>query len=297
MPAPRLTPTAALTVLLGALALLARARPARADAFDHYTNPVLARLVGTRNVKEVKHLTPDDVVDNDRVLPGIPAAFLVVKTNGDRYAKLLVGAARQKVSADRSMPILLVERFVTYKEGEERTAFASGRGVTLFPGFRLSLDLGQVVPKELGGDLRFVADGDKVYAEPAGKARLFLVTRALADAAPKRPGKFVMGEKFEAKYFNGTFKLHDDGRRSGTLKLNVAADGTVTGAYYSDKDGRKYELKGKVGTPAYVVEFTVKYPRTEQTFRGLMFTGTGKAIAGTARMAGTETGFYAVREE
>ena len=52
-----------------------------------------------------------------------------------------------------------------------------------------------------------------------------------------------------------------------------------------------------MGTPPYVIEFTVKYPRTEQSFRGLMFTGTGKAIAGTARMAGTETGFYAVREE
>jgi hypothetical protein len=290
------TPAPPRAPLVG-LALLALSCPAWADPFDHYTNPVLARLLRTKNVKEVKKLTPNDVVDNDRVLPGIPSAFLVVKTNADRHAKLLVQAGRQKTSAGKALPVLLVERFVTYKEGEERTVLTSGKNRSLFPGFRFSLDLGQVVPEDLGGDLRLVADGDKVYAEPLGKARLFLVTEALADAAPKRPGKFVLGEKFEAKYFNGTFKLHDDGRRSGTLRLRVSAGGSVSGAYYSDKDGRKYELTGKVGTPPYVIEFTVKYPRTEQTFRGLMFTGTGKAIAGTARMAGTETGFYALREE
>ena len=47
-----------------------------------------------------------------------------------------------------------------------------------------------------GGDLRFVVDGEKVYTAPVGKARLYLVTKALPDAAPKKAGKFVMGEKF-----------------------------------------------------------------------------------------------------
>ena len=34
---------------------------------------------------------------------------------------------------EKSVPILLVERFVTYKEGEERTEKAKGRNVYLFP--------------------------------------------------------------------------------------------------------------------------------------------------------------------
>jgi hypothetical protein len=281
-------------VVLGCLALVA---PARADVFDHYTNRVLEKLVEGKNVKEVKQLTPNDIVDHDRVLPRIPAALLVVKTNGGRYAKLLVQAARQKIDEDRSVPILLVERFVTYKDGEERAVFASGKGLSLFAGFRLGLDLGQVVPEALTGDLQFVVDGDKVITRPLGKAKLYLVTRHNPDVVPRKGARFVMGEKFDPKYFNGTFRLHDDGRRSGKLVLEVKADGSVRGWYYSDKDGSKYEVKGRIGTPQHSIEFTVKYPRTEQTFKGMLFTGNGKAIAGTSKLTERESGFYAIREE
>src|SRR5262249_46850077 len=158
-------------------------------------------LVETKNVKELRQLTPNDIVDHDQVLTGIPSAFLVVRTNGGRYAKLLVQAARQKIGK-RSVPILFVERYLTYKEGEERAILASGKNLSLVPDFRVSLDLGQIVPKELQGDLRFVVDGDKITTVPVGKARLFLVTKALADVIPKKGKKFVMGPKFEATYFN-----------------------------------------------------------------------------------------------
>src|SRR5262249_19330634 len=194
-------------------------------------------------------------VEYDGVMKGLPSAFRVVRTNGIRYAKLLVQAGRQKVDAERSIPVLLVNRFVTYKEGEECAVLADGKGVSLYKGFRLSLDLGQVVPEEVGGDLRFVVDGEKIFTQPVGKARLYLVTKALPEAAPKKGAKFVLGEKFEARYFNGTLKLYDDGRRSGTLTLKVDKDGGVTGSYYSDKDGSKYEVKGKVGTPIHAIEF------------------------------------------
>src|SRR5438270_8199178 len=82
-------------------AWLAPAGPARADAFDHYVNPVLARAVERKAFQEVKRLTPALILDNDRVLKGIPAAFVVVKTNKGRYAKLLVRDAAQKVDAGR----------------------------------------------------------------------------------------------------------------------------------------------------------------------------------------------------
>ncbi|MFO0929831.1 MAG: hypothetical protein U0736_22870 [Gemmataceae bacterium] len=282
------------------LILLVLAVPSvvRADAFDPYTNPVLTRLIGGKNVQETKRLTPAQIVDSDRVLPRIPSAFLVVRTNGNRLAKLLVQAAKQKVDAERAVPILSIERFVTYKEGEEQTVLASGANQSLYAGFRFSLDLGQVVPEAVGGDLRFVVDGDKVYVEPVGQARLYLVTKHDPAVEPKKAGKFVMGEKFEPRYFTGAFRLHDDGRRSGRLVLKVDADGRdVTGWYYSDKDGQKYEVRGKVGSPAHAIEFTVKFPRTEQSFRGMLFTGDGKAMAGTSRMIDREAAFYAVREE
>lgn len=279
------------------LVLLVLVPTTRADAFDHYQNPTLARMLEGKNVKEIKQLTPVMIVDHDRVLPRIPSAFLVVRTNGGRYAKLLVQAAKQKIDADRAVPILSIERFVTYKEGEEQTILASGKNQSLYADFRFSLDLGQVVPEAIGGDLRFVVDGDKIHTEPVGKARLYLVTRHDPAVEPKKGAKFVMGEKFEAKHFAGTYKLHDDGRRSGKLVLKVEDDRRVTGAYYSDRDGQKYEVVGKIGTPIHAIEFTIKLPRTEQTFKGMLFTGSGKAMAGTSRMIDREAAFYAIREE
>jgi hypothetical protein len=285
--------------LLAALLVLAILAPAgrAADAFDFYTNPVLSRLIEDKNTKEIKQLTSSAIVENDRVLPRTAAAFVVVKTNAGRYAKLLVQVARQRIDAERSMPMLLVDRYVTYKEGEERTVHARGENLSLFPGFRLSLDLGQVVPEELGGDLRFVVEKGKSYTEPIGKAHLYLVTKPLTDLAPKKGAKFVMGETFEPRYFDGTYQLYDDGRRSGRLTLKVAEDGSVEGTYYSDKDGAKYEVTGKIGMPRYAIQFKVKFPRSVQTFQGWLFTGDGQVMTGTSRLQEREVGFYAKRIE
>jgi hypothetical protein len=77
----------------------------------------------------------------------------------------------------------------------------------------------------------------------------------------------------------------------------VGEKNKVTGKYYSAKDGKKYEVAGKVGSPPYTIEFTIIYPRTRQEFHGWMFTGDGKAIAGFSRLQDHEHGFYALREE
>jgi hypothetical protein len=281
-----------------AAVLLLLAATAHGDVFDHYVNPTLAKLAGSKDAAEVKRLTSAMVLAHDRVLPGTPSAFLIVRTNGDRYAKLLLQTGRQRLPGGKTVPILSIEQFVTYKEGEERAVVASGKNQSLYDGFRFSLDLGQVVPEAVGGDVRFVVEGDKAYAEPVGKAKLYLVTRHDPALEPKTPGKLVMGRKFEARYFAGTFRLHDDGRRSGKLILSVDDDKRVTGSYYSDKDGAKYEVNGKIAlAPPHAIEFTIKFPRVEQTFKGMLFTGDGKAMAGTSRLAEREAAFYATREE
>jgi hypothetical protein len=284
-----------LVALIAALPLAAPA-PARADAFDRYVNPVLAAAPDAEGVKEVKRLTPDLIADNDRVLPNAAAALVIVRTNEGRFGKLLVQAGRQRLRG-KLLPILFIERFVTYKEGQERAVQAAGQNVRLFDGFHFDLDLGQVVPPALGGDLRFAAGAGPVYAEPLGKARLFLVTRPLAAAAPKKSDRPTVGDTFETRFFDGTYKLHDDGRRSGTLTLHVDGEGEVTGVYASDADGRKYPVTGKVGPPPHAIRFTVKFPRTQQVFQGWLFTGDARALTGSSRLQDRETGFYALRVE
>jgi hypothetical protein len=268
----------------------------RADAFDRYINPILAKAPAAAGVQEIKQLTSSLLVNNEGVLPDAAGTLIVVKTNEGRNSKLLVQVARQKING-QVVPILIVDRFVTFKDGEERAVQAAGQSLHLFPGFHFNLDLGQVVPASLGGDLNLVADGNKVYAEPLGKAKLYLITRPLPGTESRKTDKLVIGEPFEPRFFNGTYKLHDDGRRSGSLTLKVSADGEVTGDYFSDKDGQKYEVFGKVGTPRHAIQFTVKFPRVEQVFQGWLFTGDGAALTGSSRMQDRETGFYALRVE
>ncbi len=268
---------------------------ARTDVFDRYTNPVLAKVPAAEGVQEVTRLTEDQILEHDRALPGLEGAFLVVRTTEGRYSKLLIQVGRQKIPNAAPVPIVLIERFLTYKEGQERTRQASGQGTYLFDGFRFSLDLGQVVPAALPADLRLLTEGGKARLEPVGKARLYLVTKPLDAAAVPADVKPTFGEPFQPAYFSGTYQLHDDGRRSGELTLRVATDGEVTGSYFSDKDGRKYDVSGKVGTPRHTIDFSVRFPRSEQRYHGWLFTGDGKALVGYSRIQERETGFYALR--
>jgi len=279
------------------LAILAVPSGARADTFDHYTNEVLAKVPKAEGVLSIKELTTALIADHGSVLKDTTATFLVVKTNEGRYSKLLVQIARQKVPGGKTLPILLIDRFVTYKEGEERTIVAQGQNVRLFADFHFNLDLGQVVPAKVGGDVYCVAVDDRVVLRPEGKAELFLITKALPEAKPKKTDKVVIGKVFEPRYFNGKYHLYDDGRRSGILQLQVEENKEVNGWYYSDKDGQKYEVSGRVGDPLHSIAFKITFPRTVQWFQGHMFTGDGRAITGSSRLQDRDTGFYALRLE
>ena len=100
---------------LALLLCLVAARPVRADAFDHYLNPILGKALSSEQVKEVKELTPDQIGDNDRVLQNIPAAFVIVRTNENRLAKLLLQAGRQKIVVlEQEYPSALFEVELTH---------------------------------------------------------------------------------------------------------------------------------------------------------------------------------------
>jgi hypothetical protein len=271
---------------------------ASADAFDLYFNKLLAKMPEAKTVEKVTKLTPELMVQHQRALPGITATFIVVKTNDNRFVKLLVQPARQKISETESAPIILLERYVTFREGEERTVHASGKNVRLFGDFRFNLDIGQVVPKNVSADLRVGVDKDEPYLEPVGKAEMYLVTKHFPEANPPKTGKLVVGEKFDMRYFNGSYKVYDDGRRTGVMTIKVADNGVVTGHYFSDKDGQKYDLDGRVNKDAkQMIEFLISYPRVSQNFTGYLFTGDGRAMTGFSRLEGRETGFYALRIE
>lgn len=269
-----------------------------ADAFERLTNPVLQQAIDSSNVQEVKSLTSELAFQHDRALPGVVGAVLIVRTNEGRNAKLLVQWARQKQADGKSIPMILIDRYTCYREGEERAVNSNGLNLSFFPGFRFSLDIGQLVPSELAADLICKQQENAAVLEPVGKAKLFVVRssplpKSAPSAAQQKPGD----GPFDPKFFTGTYKLNDDGRRSGTLELRVKEGGEVTGAYYSDGTGQKYEVTGKITSPKNAVQFTIRFPRTEQVFHGWLFTGDARGLTGYATMQERETGFYALRVE
>jgi hypothetical protein len=265
---------------LAALVLLAASAAGRADQFDYYTHPVLSKAASDGSLKEVKELSGKDLDDATGVLPDSPDAVLVVATNDKRFAKLLAQPVKQKIGGDKEAPLLLIDKYTTYKG-------TSAQAV-------------QVVPESVGGDFTVTADPkdpNGFLVKPVKDAKLYVLSKPIAGVVPKKAPKLVVGEAFETRFIAGKYKLHDDGRRSGVLKLEVNDAGEITGTFTSDKDGREYDVQGKAGSPKHAITFTIKYPATTQTFTGFVFTGDAKAIAGTAKMLEREAGFYAERIE
>lgn len=273
----------------------------RADSFDEYTLPIISQAVGKGGVQEIAEITADQIIKNGQVLPNVEGAVVFVTTNQARWAKLLLSVARHKVSfgdqgEPKMVPVIRLERFVTFREGGERSIMASGQGISLFEGFRYHLELGQVVPDALGGDLHIVARGAQDLAlKPVGKAKLYLLTKALPEAAPRGVRRLEAGEKFDPSFFAGSYRLQDDGRRSGLLRLAVGEGGDITGTFVSEQNGREYTVQGSIGRPNYKVQFVIQFPQTHEEFTGYMFTGNGQAIAGISKMQEREAGFFAVR--
>jgi hypothetical protein len=285
---------------LSVLSLLLLSATLRAEQFDYHTFPVLNKAVTDGSVKEYKEITSEQLGELTGVLPDTSSAMLVVVTNDKRFARLLVQPARQKIGTDKFASVLLIDKYSTFRGTTDRAVQVTGVNTQVYPGLRMSLDVGQIVPESIGGDLMVVPndkDPNQFTLKPIKDAKLYVLTKPIPGVVPKKAPKFVAGEVFETRFFAGKYKMSDDGRRTGELRLEVTENGEVNGVFVSDRDGREYDVTGKAGTPKHQITFTIKFPATTQTFNGFMFTGNGKGIAGTTKLAEREAGFYAERVE
>ncbi len=264
--------------------------------FDLLHRQETAALTQTPAFRQSEAVSEGELAEFDRCLPPGGAAFAIVKTRQGRFAKLLLNPGRLKVAGGATEPMILVEQFMTFKDGETRAFVARGESRAIFPGTEFDLDLGQVVPERLGGDLRCVSEKGKVTLRVRDGAKLWLAISSVPIPKSADPGRPVISDKFQQDYFRGTYQLEDDGRRSGALTLEVRDGGEVSGKYFSDKDGASYEVQGRLGPQPHQIEFGIRFPRTEQVYRGFLFTGNADAIAGTSRVGDRETGFYARRQ-
>src|SRR4051794_35361202 len=71
---------------LAVMMILALPALARADAFDHYINPILVKAAKSKAVKRIDKLTSADMIEHSRDVTGLTATFVIVKTNDGRMA-------------------------------------------------------------------------------------------------------------------------------------------------------------------------------------------------------------------
>jgi hypothetical protein len=284
------------SLVLTLLTFGAICRPGLAqNPFDLLIRPELAKLSASESFAPVDELSIKQLTESDGRLPGTPGTLLIAKTNQGRWARILISQARQKIDAEKSVPILLMDRFATCMDGEDRALVQSGKDVRLFAGFRFSLDLGQVVPPEMPADFEIASDGKHLKIKKDKGASLWIVKKEIALVKPVKPSAIDATKPFGPHWFTGHYRLFDDGRRMGRLEIESDKDGNLSGALFSDKDNKRYELFGKVAMPNHTAQFTVRFPRSEQFFQAWLFTGDGSALAGTTRFGERETGFYAIR--
>lgn len=264
--------------------------------FDRLHRQETAALIQTPAFRQADSVSESDLAEFDTCLAPGGAAFAIVRTRQGRFAKVLFNAGKLKVAGGAAEPMILVEQFVTFKDGETRAFVAKGDNRAIFPGTEFDLDLGQVVPERLGGDIRCVSENGKVALRVREGAKLWLAIDSVPLPKSTDPAQPVISDKFQPAYFQGTYQLEDDGRRSGTLTLAVRDGAEVSGKYFSDKDGASYEVQGRIGPQPHQIEFGIRFPRTEQIYRGFLFTGNADAIAGTSRVGDRETGFYGKRQ-
>ena len=275
---------------LAALALLTAAAAGRADQFDYYTHPVLTQAENDGSLKTVKELSSAQLSTYGGALPDSPSAFLVVVTNDKRFAKLLVQPARQKLGADKSAPLLLVDKYTTFKGTGDRAIQATGQNLNVYSGLRLSLDLGQVVPEAVGGDLTVVADPKDATARGPTKGRELTSWQSNPRRKPKKAPKLVVGERSKPRFVAG----RPAGRRRPAVRHAEAGGDRAerSAGRSSDKDGRGTTCRARRGRRS-TRSRSRSYPATTQTFTGYVFTGDARAIAGTTKMPSREAGFCA----
>ena len=149
---------------------------------------------------------------------------------------------------------------MTYKEGEERTRLAE---VERRPVPRFSPQPGPRSDRSRGSRRRHpLRRRRQDLSRTSGRGRLFLVTKALPTSLRRqvpswwwvRPSKLAISTAPKAVRRWPARQAGAEGPRGGA----------VTGAYYSDRDGQKYEVRGRTGPQEAWHSVRRDVPRTER---------------------------------
>ncbi|MBI1900828.1 MAG: hypothetical protein HYS13_06920 [Planctomycetia bacterium] len=270
-------------------ALLVAAAPALGlDTFDRHTAYWLDQV--TKKGTAVAEMSSRQAAELKFLGPDVSAPCVVVRTGDGNVAKALVSFGFRK-SDPKPVPVVVIERFVTYDRDRPNIALAAGKNVMLFPGFQFDLDIGQVVPDKLGGDLSF---NDQRRLLPLGEAKLFGLSGSALPAADEASEPSA-GPGVLPRDFAGTWIVDADGRLKGKWTLAVDDEGNVDGQHLSDETQSTFTLSGKI-TEGNRLQCEVQFANAAQAFDLYLWTGHKTHMAGTTLQQDRKLGVFAVRE-
>ncbi len=261
---------------------------ARADVFDDHT------AYWIKDAAEKGTATASfSMKDGAKLKPigkRISSPCIVFKTDDENWTKALITWGLRK-GKNGPTPVLIIERFVTYRGDRPNLTTAAGKDVMLFPGFAFNFDIGQVVPEGQGEDIKCEGDAILTAAEPA---KMYALNGPAIPEASDGKTKPADHAEVLPEDFAGSWKVRIDGRWDGRWDLKVD-DRRVYGKFISEGTKSEYELNGRIAGMAHNARFDVELANTSQTFDAYLWTKDKAAMAGTVVIAERKVGFYAIR--
>lgn len=263
------------------------------DLFDQHA---LAELrLSAKESTSISELTAAAAARWKPLSAKIGSPCLIVQTNEGHWSKALLAWGQRKVKGrEQLIPVLVLERFVTYRGDREGQTSASGKEVMVFAGHSFSFDIGQVVPSNGGADIEFTESG---IIKPVGNAKLFALNESRLPAAdPAKPNP-KDHEGVLPRDFAGTWKVSIDGRWTGVWEISVNDERTLLGKFISDETKSRYELYGKVSNIPHEAKIEIDLANSQISANAFLFTTDKSTMAGTAAIASRKFAFVATRQE
>lgn len=264
------------------------------DAYDEHTADILKQAID--GVEGKSSINQSEAYKLKMLSRDLESPCLVITTKSGNISKMLVSwGFRRMTGTDKPIPVIMLDRFVTYERGKGDSTLTNGKNVMLFPGFEFDLDLGQIVPDGFDSDLKVSADGvlstvTTARIFPLNGSQIPLSETPTPTTKPKPQTDAILPEDFE-----GTWKVDGDGRWRGEWNLTVTEDGTVQGKFHSDDTQASYPIVGQIGPQPNQAKFQVTFNNTVQLVDVYLWTKDKSALAGSFTMTGRKFGVYAAR--
>lgn len=264
-----------------------------ADVFEQHTSQYLRQVANssdgktTMTLSDLHQLQP---LSNTETTP-----VVVLKTSEGQWTKAAMTWAFRKTD-NGLIPILTIERFVTYRDDLSDVTAASGSNIMLFSGFSYDFDIGQVVPEDHGGDLTFTADEKTKFIALLAGSKLWGINGSQLPESAETTSSPTDHSGVIPTDFAGVWKISIDGRWAGTLRLKIDKGRILAGTFTSDETKSTYEVFGRVASPPQHAKLTIQLDNAQQDLETYLWTKDKSAMAGVSSLAGQTFGFYATRE-